>query len=132
MNELLSRLEGVREVGNGQFYAKCPSHDDGSPSLSIKETDDGTLLVHCFAGCESPEVVEAVGMTLSDLFPDSFEAPSRKAKHNPRDLLKLLSFEATFLLLCANHMRAGRELSDVDLDRLGESVRKITAVRDSL
>ena len=36
--------------------ARCPAHEDGSPSLSISEGDGGNLLTHCHARC-SPEAV---------------------------------------------------------------------------
>jgi hypothetical protein len=49
--------------------ACCPAHDDISPSLSIREVDDGRILIHCFSGCEVHSVVAAVGLELSDLFP---------------------------------------------------------------
>jgi hypothetical protein len=40
--------------------ARCPAHDDSTPSLSIRETRDGTLLVHCHAGCEQSAVIAAL------------------------------------------------------------------------
>jgi len=66
---LLSRLEKVRQTGTGKWLARCPAHDDRSPSLSIRETDDGTVLLRCFASCSAAEIVESVGLQLSDLFP---------------------------------------------------------------
>lgn len=65
---LLSRLEGVRKSGRG-WIAKCPAHSDKSASLSIAEGDNGTVLLHDFAGCEPVDVLAAVGLTLGDLFP---------------------------------------------------------------
>ena len=60
IDEVLDRLEGVEKVGSG-WKAKCPCHDDSSPSLSISEGDDGTPLWFCHAGCSQ----EAVGAILS-------------------------------------------------------------------
>jgi hypothetical protein len=48
--EFVTRLEGVVARGTGRWYAKCPAHDDKSPSLSIATGNDGRLLVKCFAG----------------------------------------------------------------------------------
>lgn len=63
----------------------CPAHEDRSPSLSVKEADDGRVLVHCFAGCETADVLAALGRTLADLFdgprPDGWRPPA------PRPLL---------------------------------------------
>lgn len=40
--------------------AKCPAHDDRSPSLSISDGDNGGLLVHCHAGCSQDQVIGAL------------------------------------------------------------------------
>jgi hypothetical protein len=39
--------------------ARCPAHEDGSPSLSLTERD-GRVLVHCHAGCEQTAVIDAL------------------------------------------------------------------------
>lgn len=61
LDELLDKLEGVQPRGSG-FVACCPAHEDSSPSLSIDETDDGTLLLKCHAGCTFEAIAKAVGM----------------------------------------------------------------------
>ena len=35
------------------WSAKCPAHDDKSPSLSVSEGSDGRALVNCHAGCSA-------------------------------------------------------------------------------
>lgn len=50
--------------------AHCPAHDDGTPSLSIKERDDGAVLLNCFAGCALAEILEALGLEFPHLFPE--------------------------------------------------------------
>ncbi|MFM7698894.1 MAG: CHC2 zinc finger domain-containing protein, partial [Limnohabitans sp.] len=46
---VLSRLDKVRQRQVGQWSACCPSHKDTTPSLSVRETEDGAVLLHCFA-----------------------------------------------------------------------------------
>ena len=41
------------------FLARCPSHDDREPSLSLRDLS-GKVLVHCFGGCPQEEVLEAL------------------------------------------------------------------------
>jgi hypothetical protein len=50
---------GGHRAGNC-WMARCPAHDDTTPSLSIRETRDGKLLVHCHAGCEQAAVIAAL------------------------------------------------------------------------
>jgi hypothetical protein len=78
LDTLLGRLQGVRKSGRG-FAARCPSHEDNAPSLSIRETDSGTLLVCCHAGCTVENIVRAIGLEMRDLFPPSGNG---KAKSN--------------------------------------------------
>ena len=66
---LVSRLDGIKETGPGRYLSRCPAHDDRSPSLAIKDGDDGRVLLHCFAGCETEDVLSAIGLTFSDVMP---------------------------------------------------------------
>ena len=47
----VSKRNGERHV-----LACCPAHDDSTPSLSLSESPDGTLLWHCHAGCPQDAV----------------------------------------------------------------------------
>ena len=55
----LSSLDKFRRVGQDRYVACCPAHDDENPSLSITQTHD-KVLVHCFAGCEQWDVLQAL------------------------------------------------------------------------
>lgn len=50
-----------RKVGVG-WIARCPAHDDRRPSLSIKDGDDGRVLVRCHAGCDQTRVIETLAV----------------------------------------------------------------------
>ena len=63
-----AQLEGLRKQAGG-YLAHCPAHEDHAPSLSIGEGDDGRILLHCWAGCETRDIVAALGLRWSDLFP---------------------------------------------------------------
>ncbi len=70
-HRVLSELAaGGHKITNasGGVMAQCPSHADTTPSLSIKEGDDGRVLLYCFAGCETETIVAALGLTMADLF----------------------------------------------------------------
>lgn len=66
----LDRLEGVHLRGAGKWSARCPAHQDKSPSLSITQASD-RILIHCFAGCGGTAIVAAIGLTMADLFWDA-------------------------------------------------------------
>lgn len=55
--EIVGALHGHRS-GRG-YVARCPAHDDRSPSLSLTERD-GRMLVHCHAGCSQRDVIAAL------------------------------------------------------------------------
>ena len=87
IDKVLPHLERKRQTGPKSWMALCPAHDDSSPSLSVKETDDYTLLLHCFAGCPPDSIVGSWGMGLSDLFPpDGYIKQFKKGNHKqPRN-----------------------------------------------
>lgn len=43
-----------------QGMCRCPAHQDGTPSLSVSETRDGRVLVHCHGGCSQLAVIGAL------------------------------------------------------------------------
>ena len=68
VENVLGRLDGVIPRGPDRWFARCPSHDDRSPSLAITNTGP-TVLLHCFAGCSAEAVLDAIGLQFSDLYP---------------------------------------------------------------
>ena len=80
VERLLAVLDKVRNRGDSSWMACCPAHNDKNPSLSIKETKDGDVLLHCFAGCGVDDVVAALGLEMSDLF--SKQAIMVSSTHN--------------------------------------------------
>jgi hypothetical protein len=68
LEKVLNNLPGAPKPSGDGFVACCPAHDDHDPSLSIREMDDGRVLLHCHAGCPMEKVVAALGLCLKDLF----------------------------------------------------------------
>jgi hypothetical protein len=62
-----------------KFTARCPVHDDRSPSLSVREGADGRALIWCHAGCATEAVIAALGLQWADLHPPG----SRHARRSP-------------------------------------------------
>lgn len=58
-SEAIAKALGGRRSG-GTWMARCPAHDDASPSLSISASSDGKVLVCCHAGCNQREVIAAL------------------------------------------------------------------------
>ena len=57
--ETIAKALGGRKAGGG-WMARCPAHDDRTPSLSIRDADDGKVLVRCHAGCDQKRVIAAL------------------------------------------------------------------------
>lgn len=55
------------EPRNGKGDWKCPAHADDSPSLSVDRGDKGVVLI-CRAGCQTSDVLAAMGLKMADLF----------------------------------------------------------------
>jgi putative DNA primase/helicase len=54
--ESIAMALGGRKSGR-EWTARCPVHDDRTPSLSIREADDGKVLIRCHAGCDQEQVI---------------------------------------------------------------------------
>lgn len=131
-NILINKLEQLKETGNGRWIACCPAHKDKRPSLTIRELDDGRLLIHCFAGCEAHAILAAVGLTFSDLYPEKVMPHGKRERHSfyASDTLRLLNFEAMLVSIAASRLARGEALSEVDRSRLNLAASKISNALD--
>ena len=75
--EKLRTLPGFRRAGKG-WEARCPGHEDRRASLSISLGDDGRVLLHCHAGCETAAVLAKLGLEERDLFNGNGQAAPEK------------------------------------------------------
>ncbi|MGE4078425.1 MAG: toprim domain-containing protein [Reyranella sp.] len=57
--EAIAKALGGRKAGGG-WTARCPAHDDRTPSLSIRDADENKVLVCCHAGCDQERVIAAL------------------------------------------------------------------------
>jgi len=57
--ETIAMALGGRRAGSG-WSARCPAHDDGTPSLSLRDGCEGKVLVRCHAGCDQNVVISCL------------------------------------------------------------------------
>lgn len=81
LEDVLRRLNGVKRSGGG-YSARCPAHEDKNASLSVKQGDNGGIVLHCHAGCTPEQVVGALGLSMKDLFPDG-DRPRQEYRPRP-------------------------------------------------
>jgi len=132
VENLLQRLEKVKGR-NGSWTARCPAHQDKGPSLAVREADDGRILVHCFAGCETANVLGAVGLDMTDLFPPDEKRkdypvtgkPSMKPAFYASDLMRIIAFEALVVQIVAFDMSQGKKISESDRERMKVACERI-------
>lgn len=127
---LLSRLDKVKPRGSGRWIACCPAHNDRSPSLSIRELDDGRVLVHCFSGCEVEAVLGAVGLTFDALYPEKLTGNGKTRERRPfpaTDILRALLHETLVVAFAGDKIANGELLATVDQERLTAAVERIRA-----
>ena len=66
--DAFARLVQAQQTGTGRWKARCPAHDDRSPSLGIREGDDGRVLLFCHAGCSLDSILAKLKLSKRDLF----------------------------------------------------------------
>lgn len=130
VDTLLSQLDKVTPLGPNRWKACCPAHNDRGPSLAIRELDDGRILLHCFAGCSTQDVLAARNLSFDDLFPEQHVKRvhllnSERRPFPATDVLRCLSHETLVVLIAAEEMARGNVLSSVDSVRLTLAVGHI-------
>lgn len=126
IENVLTRLDGVRRIGK-HFKAKCPAHEDSTPSLSIKEGDNHRVLIHCFSGCPVESVVAAMGLVMTDLFTRG-SIPSKVpgiSGVSLRTLREAADFERQILFFIKADQLHGRAISEIDLLRAKLAMQRL-------
>ena len=107
---LLSRLAKVRKMGADRWMACCPAHADKSPSLSIRELSDGRILLHCWTGCSAESILDSIGLTFDDLFPERLPEvayPRLQPTFSAREVLVAMQPELLTVALIGRQMADG-------------------------
>lgn len=134
---LLDRLERIKQTGPGRWIAACPAHDDRSPSLSIRELDDGRVLLHDFGGCDTEAVLSALGLSMSDLFREPLPGRGEAQGYTPtrsripaRDLLEIIDHEVLVAVLVIDDVLATGTVTEEQRGRLTKAAARIGRARD--
>jgi hypothetical protein len=135
---LLDRLERVSQHGTDRWRAICPAHPSRhrTQSLAIRALQDGTLLIHCHAGCGAIEVVQALGLELRDLFAHGNSFHSRPPQkpghwHAMRECVQTLHHEVLVVALAAVDVAEGRSVTVEDAARVAVAAARIRAALEA-
>lgn len=129
-SKVLDRVDRAKSTKPGNWVAGCPccQSKQGRP-LSIRELEDGRLLLHAFCGCDTQSVLAALGLTLSDLFdkPLGHRLAPAASRIPVIDLLGVIAEEAFVVAILASDVAEGNSLSPVDSERLLRAAARIGA-----
>lgn len=132
IDELIARLDGVKQTSSADRYvALCPAHDDRSPSLAVSLGDDGCILLHCFAGCETESVITSLGLTFGDLYPEPIGhhyKPVRR-RFDARQVLAALDHESLVVSIIGADFLEHHEIDEPTWARLAQAVSRINTAR---
>ena len=105
-----------------------------NPSLSVRETPEGVVLMYCFSGCHVSEVVNALGLEMSDLSPSrqvsGYEPKRTPCLFNAGQALELLTNETNLLAVVAGNLLHGVALNQDDVIRITQAAGRIQWLRD--
>lgn len=123
--DILSQLDKVKRIKPNQWIACCPAHKDKTPSLAIRELDDGRILMKCMAECPIDSVLGAMGLEITDLFPKRLgDFKREKQPFSAAQLLQIVGKELTIVALCASTL-IKQPLEENDKERLVLAINRI-------
>lgn len=57
---VLDYLQAVTQIGPEQWSARCPAHEDATPSLAVGVGESQPLTMYCHTGCDFTDIVNAL------------------------------------------------------------------------
>jgi hypothetical protein len=124
IDKLLSTLDKVKPVKAGHWTACCPAHHDRNPSLSIHETQEGIVLIKCWAGCAFAQIVASVGLEERDLFPTRAGKPRK-----PGPSREAINHERTVIAIGNSLLANGESLSLEDQTRFNLALARLKRLK---
>ncbi|MEW8001048.1 MAG: hypothetical protein AB2777_21160 [Candidatus Thiodiazotropha endolucinida] len=127
---VLHHLDKVREMGTpGKWMARCPSHKDKTPSLSISLRGE-SIALYCHAGCSTEDVLDSIGLTFSDLYGKEKANYQAAIANRGKKALKHLNpydVDVMVLRLAKEDLEGGRALSVEDMARVALAAERVKA-----
>ena len=139
-DEIAGRVESPRPVSPARdlvrsLSCRCSNedHDDKHPSMTVSETADGSVLLHCFGGCSFEQMVSGLGLEPIDLIPphlrhnrqDGHRSPHKGPRFSPWTALQALAVDVIVVALAAAQIRRDGWLDDADLEALIQAEARI-------
>ena len=130
INDVLSKLEGVKQVGTNKWKAKCPVHNDNNPSMTVS-VKDNRVLCYCFS-CQATgkDVAEAIGLPVSSLFADKHQVD--KSEWRKKKLLEEKASDELFLKIYESWKAAGKYIPWKDQKRYKIAINRIQSIENML
>lgn len=109
----------------------CCRSRHGRP-LSVRELEDGRVLLYPFCGCETSQVLSALGLQLTDLFPEPL--PRRDGGYAPvrsrvpaGEVLRAVSAEIHAAAILLADVVERRQLTEEAWQRLALAAQRVGA-----
>ncbi len=134
--KILNRIEKPFKSGPDSWRAECWLCGGHSRKVSIRLKGDGRITIHCFGGCDAVDLLQALNLNLSDLYPDTTRTeykPIRPSeRYIPRDVIGAISFEMMIVVSAAASINADRPLPEDEKARLMLAANRIYAATQAV
>ena len=133
VDNLLSRLVNTKHSGNGRWRARCPVHQTESSkgrTLSVRETETGSVLIHCHAVCPADAVLMQLGLSFSYIMPPEKYTNYSKYLSKPTGKSRVYIKDETsvniyILDIAVGLMKKGSQLTEEELDYCSAAVQRL-------
>jgi hypothetical protein len=128
--DVLNRLDRPRQTGPGRWMTGCPicQSRQGRP-VSVRELEDGRVLLHGFCGHSGIDIVQALGLQLQDLFPDGPRGsfPPARNRIPARDVLEAVAVELDCAAILLAEVVERRAINEEGWQRLALAAARVGA-----
>lgn len=96
LDDLITQhFSGAKRLSDNHYLSLCPCHDDHKPSLDISKGEKGIVMSCPVCGADGKRVMEAKGLSVSDLFYEqrnNFKEKPKSVDYIYSDVLKKCRF----------------------------------------